>query len=306
MKRYQTEYEDLPSIKKPWNQKRNFLLGAILALLLSLTFVCLVILLALRWNCYNSDAIYRSLALSNYYDKVLQEIENNAEVITKPTGLPLEVLEGVILAPEVYQDINIYIDNLYGGEEFQSNKEAVRARLQYHVSHYLEEKNIVPDRVQTQTMDQFIEAVTDVYHRSVKIPLMKYFITLNNRYQTIYFLSVGVCVSIILIIIIMLYQLSPSITRFYYYMYNGNMAATLMLAVFPLWLLLDKFDIRLRITPASLHGFMIEYFNANLHTFLGISVFFGVLSMVFLFMERKLTWRILNRFSVNARKRIKN
>jgi hypothetical protein len=226
------------------------------------------------------------LTSSKYYTNLLQEIDSNAMVITIPTGLPKEVVEEIVLLEEVQEDVNSHLEKAFAGEEYQPDLEKIRSRLISNVEHYLAEKNIIPDQELNQSIEDYINLVTKEYLCRVKLPLLEHFIRMNTDYQSVYFVVLLILISVILICMIILYRLTPRLQYFLYYAYNSTLAASLMLAVFSIILLMDRIYTGLQITPNSFYQFMIDYITTNLHIILSISILFLALSLALLVAER--------------------
>jgi hypothetical protein len=286
MKIQRAEYKSLVNGTKKRLIRFRKLLSILLSFLLSIVFVGLAGLITLSYSSFNEKAVQDILLSSDYYHNVSLEIESDSNMLTLPTGLPLEVVKGVFSEDEVRQDVDSYMEAAVLGEAYQPELEEFQNRLRHNIGIYLAGEEIVPDQQQSADIDEYIETISKEYAEAIKLPLLEYWIQLIQEYQIIHFLGVIICVSIILLLLILLYKLNPWFHRFLYYVYNGTMAAGLMLAILPILTLSHGLSAGIQVMPASFNHFAIEYMTRCLRTLLGISILFIVLSFAILLSER--------------------
>ena len=257
----------------------------IIAFLISILFVCLALLTTIRWS-FSLNTLYRVMDSSNYYSNLLQEMDKNAKIITMPTGLPMEVVDGVFQLQEVRDGVASQLNYIFHKEEIDPDLDIIKTRLKEKVEQYLAKKEVVPDIERSGYINNYINSVANEYRNSLKIPLFDYLYRLSIDHQKLYIIVFAVLVGIILIAMIVLYQLNPLLRKFLFYTYCSTLATALMLAILSLKLVKDKVLSIFHFVPKSLGGLVNDYIVANFHNLFIVSVLFLFLSLILLMIGR--------------------
>ncbi len=262
----------------------------IIAFLSSLLLVGVAVCIALRWNI-SFDRISNVLENSNYYMNRLQEMESDLKIITLPTGLGLDILDGVVIENELTEDIKLQLLNAFQNGELQSDAEKMKSRLKDNLNQYLEKKGVSSDKEVSQYVNNYINSVSNWYGNSLKIPLMDYMIRWVNEHRMLYSLVLPVMIGLILIMMLLLYRWN-SFRGFIFFAYSSSLAAALMLAV--IWrVMIAKISSGLQVTPDSLKLFLGEYLKAISYSLFNLSMLFLLLSLVLLLATRVSKYKVL-------------
>ncbi len=262
----------------------------LITFLSSLLLVGVAVFTALSWSL-DFNRISKVLDSSNYYTNRAQEIESDLKIITMPTRLGLEILDGVIIENEIQEEIKLQLLNAFHNRDTQVSPEKMKDRLRDKLNQYLEKRGVSSDQELSLYINNYINSVSNWYCHSLKIPLMDDIIRSINNHRLLYSLVMPVMIGLILIMMLLLYRWN-SFRGFIFYAYSSSLATALMLVV--LWRVMIKgISSGLQITPNSLKLFCGEYLHAISHSLFNFSILFVLLSLILLLATRASKIKIL-------------
>ena len=270
------------------------ILSFIITFLASLLLVGVAVFTALSWSL-NYHRVSKVLDNSNYYTNRAQEIESDLKIITMPTGLGLEILDGVIIENEIQEEINLQLLNAFHNGDTLSNPEKVKDRLKDKLDQHLEKKGVSSEQELSLYINNYINSVSNWYSNSLKIPLMDDMIRSINNHRLLYSLVIPVMIGLILIMMLLLYQWN-SFRGFLFYAYSSSLAAALMLIVLRR-VIIAGISSGLQIRPNSLKLFCGEYLNVISHSLFNLSILLVLLSLILLLATRASKIKVLPKLS---------
>lgn len=264
--------------------------------LLSLGLVAATVLSILNWGVFSKSSVYRGMASSDYYSSVLTEIYDNAEAITQPTGLDLEVLNNVIQIDHVYKDVNGYIDAGFNNSIYKPDTSDIETRLDKNIRNYLTKEGISPDAEQQENIDIYIKSITDSYTGSVQMPLYQYYIKIRTLYQKIVPIAAVACFIWVALLIFLLYHLYHQKSKVLPYLVYSTTAAAFMVSLAPAYAIVTEFYKRINLSPQYFYRFAMMFLSGVFNLFLYYGAGFLMISTIMILAlingpKRKPSWQ---------------
>jgi hypothetical protein len=213
-------------------------------------------------------------------------MESNAQMLTISTGLPIEVLDGVIQYEEVQAEVVSYIEAIFAGEKYSANTQKINERLEQKIEAYLAEKNIRVDTEMSKNIKEYTSLITDEYGRSLDLPIIEKLYRINIDYLILFSLITGLTIIFALLIFSLFDRRNSWYHPLLFDLYTSTFAAAIMLAVIPIILLSKQLYRGLQIAPSSLYYFVIDYIEVNLQRLVYFGILLGVISIILLLIER--------------------
>lgn len=254
----------------------------ILAFIMFLAFIGLTVVLVVRWSCFSRSSFYDNMASNDYYNYVQSDIHDNAEAITLPTGLPLEVLKDTIDLYEVHQAVNGYIDAGFTGDTYTADTKALVKRLEENIRASLTDAGITPDQEQEENIGLYLQSIADEYTKKVQMPLLSYFMKARNIYNRVFPYGIAGCLIIILITLFLIIKTNRWFHRSLRFITYSTLSAALMTAVVPAVILHSGFYKRVNLSPQYFYNFAMTYITNLFKTFLYFSLSWFILSVLLL------------------------
>ncbi len=180
--------------------KIKIILSYILGLLLSITIALVVIMLILKFSIFNSSNLKKELNNINYYDSIYNEIVEGMKDYVAPTGLPDNIIDGIINKEKVTIEINNYIDSIFKGKNYEVKVQGISESVKNNIDTYLKEYNVAMD--ETNEFDLFVKDIENVYINEIK--LYKVLDKYVSFYPRIYnYMNKGLVIFSVLLVIIM-------------------------------------------------------------------------------------------------------
>lgn len=257
----------------------------LLAFVLSVLILGMTVLSIFDRGFTNSSNLKNTLLTSNYYESLYQEIDSNTKRLTASTGLPGEVLEGVLQIDEIRADVNSYLDAALRGSQYSPDVQGIRERLEKSIEEYFAQKKTRIDTGASENIKELTDLVTEQYSRSTKLPLIERInsVMLQNNLRICG--AYGICAVIILFILCWRERKKRWYQPFLFYLYCSALAASIMLAVIPAVLLFNQLYHRLSIYPPSLYELITNCIQSSLQTLLFSSVLLGFIALGLLVLQ---------------------
>jgi len=269
------------------------LLCFILSFLLSITFVTLAVLFVVQWTCFNKNTFYQNLLSSKYYENILSDIYEKAEVITLPTGLSIDVLNNTIELYEVHRDVNGYLEAGFRGEAYEADTRKLESGLEQNIDQFLETEGITADLEQRKNIELYVNSIVDEYKNSIKIPLLNFLISIRDFYEKIYFTGIIICIAVIIIIIRMITGMNEWLHRTIRYVTYSTTAAAFMVAIAPLVALCTGFYKRIQLAPQYFYNLAMIFITNIFHTFLLFSLMLIAISITLMIAIRNIKCNLI-------------
>lgn len=252
----------------------------ILAFLLTMALVGMSALLVIQWSCFTRGTFYKNMSSNQYYDNVKNDIYDNAEAVTIPIGLSLEVLEETISLQAVYIDVNGYIDASFAGTTYVPDTTEIKTKLEQNVREYLNLEGITPDQEQETNILVYVESITTIYTDTVQVPLLSYFMKARAIYRKIFPIGILTCLLFIGVSIAMIFKMHHWLHRALRYVSYSTIATMLMTAIVPIAILRSGFYKKIHLAPEYFYDFAMSYISNIFETFLYLSIAWGIVAVI--------------------------
>lgn len=271
------------------------ILCTILTFLLSLCVVGLTVLIVIKFSCFSKSSFYQNMTSNDYYNSVQSLIYENAEALTLPTGLPVEVLEEAIDIYSVHKDVNGYLDAAYTGDKYKTDTSTISFKLDQNIRDYFEKEQITPTEEQEHNIASYIESITDEYTKSVQMPLLNYFIQVKNIFNKIFIIGLITFLLIIAIISFSIIKMHHWLHRGIRYLVYGTLSSALMVTIFPAVILTSGFYKKVNLSPQYFYNFAMSYITNLFQSLIYSGISLGILSVILIIVIHILKDNLLGR-----------
>lgn len=265
------------------NKKRIAWLPVVLAYLLSLLLVLVAIVGVVALTVCSPRFFKKQIEKSQFSTNVLSELTENYLSYGVVGGFSAQVMESLISADRIQNDMYQTIDRLYDasmGE--QSYADLHQKSLDTFVADVKARNYSVTPEVE-KGLVSLADACTLDYSSHVGVPFASYLRSIFNKLQdniwfpfAVLFLLSAVCVTLLLM------NVHHTAARLRYFTYAVSAASLLCLLVPILARGVVQMD-RFNISPASLQKLLAQYVNATFGTFLYFAVGYVILLGVLCF-----------------------
>ena len=266
-------------------QRIRKIVSLVLSYLLSLVMLAIFIVIGIFAGVFNDDVILERLNRSNYYANIYRTISNNVDSIILPTGLDSSVLDGVITERMVYIGAKKTIEGAIKGETVSIDTIQIKNRLQENILEYVEENNIAFSKEQQEGMEILSAEVSKEYIRMMNFSFIKYYTSYKAQFLTtakFMIILLLVFAAMIIVAILALYRYKHQGIRYIAY---SVLAASLMVSIVPVIILVSENYRKLNVTPKYFYEFMVSYLQWDITVFtyiggIGAIVFAGLLLLI--------------------------
>lgn len=165
----------------------NFLLSFITSLLLAIV----VLLLIIKWTVYNANFLKNTLDKNNYYELLMEDIDEEIMDYNTSSGIPNDVLKGLYTIDDIKSDVNNFIDNYYLGKSVTINNESIMQKLKENIDNYLLEHDV--SITSDDNIDSYISEIGKIYTKKIGL------YSLLNKYAST-FKTFGSSINIMIVI----------------------------------------------------------------------------------------------------------
>ena len=165
----------------------NFLLSFITSLLLAIV----VLLLIIKWTVYNANFLKNTLDKNNYYELLMEDIDEEIMDYNTSSGIPNDVLKGLYTIDDIKSDVNNFIDNYYLGKSVTINNESIMQKLKENIDNYLLEHDV--SITSDDNIDSYISEIGKIYTQKIGL------YSLLNKYAST-FKTFGSSINIMIVI----------------------------------------------------------------------------------------------------------
>ena len=233
---------------------------------------------------------------ATYCDKLYEDIQSTLVDYTRPTGLDISVLDGVITKEQVEIDFNSSVRNFHPGDGYTLDTSKLEEKLNLNVTNYLESQEVAVDENSQAAVDEYVKEIGELYRKSIRLPGLDYLASIGESYASGMLLRIAesVLAAVACAFVITILLKNPTKLLRMYSFATGGVAA--MALIGPLVALISGFYKRLGITPDYFNDFMVSYINGILAQLLVTAAFWAVISVVFALLSRKMRKQRLRRY----------
>jgi|GEM_PF-2571354 len=254
----------------------------VLSYLLTLIFAVLFILVGILAGVFNDSVILNHLQRSNYYQSIYTTIQNNAESVLLPTGIDISVLSDVITMDRVYIAAKNTIEAEIKGESVVQDTKRIKNQLKENILRFADEKELLLEAEQQVGVETLCEAVSTEYTKMLDFPFIKYYVQYKTTYQSLMRIGVPILLLLATVIIVILLKLHKYQHQGVRYVAYSVLAASIMITIVPVLLLVSKAYQKLNVSPKYFYNFMVNYIRWDISVFvyiggIGLAIFTGLL-----------------------------
>lgn len=279
----------------PTNRKRKRIrrsLSLVLSYILSLVFFLLFVLIGIKAGVFNNNVILDRLNKSNYYHSIYETVLDNVESVLLPTGLNESVLNSVITMDMVYIGAKNTIEGTIRGEQVTQDTSGLENRLIKNIEDYAAENGIAYGTEQGQGLIKLSKDIAFEYTRMMDFPFINYYVKYRSIYDKLFVILVPVLLVIAGFIIVMLLRMQRYKHRAVRYIEYSTLASTIMISLFPLYLLISGNYRKINVSPRYFYDFMVGYLKWDIEVFLYIGGIGLIISLSLLLLIGNLKRRI--------------
>jgi len=258
----------------------SFWISTIIALLLSIFLTMASYLGGIYFGAFNKTLILDSLNKTSYYNAIMDYTLDKSQSLAIPMGLKPEVFDNVFTFEETYAEGNALIHANLDGKEYIPNTSKVVDRLVSNINLYLKQNDLKVTNDQQANITTFSNIIADEYSKNLSVPYIKYYTSLRNIFSKLAYVGIPVFLLLSAFAIFLLIKMQRWIHRSLRFIAYGTLAASLMTAGLPVFLLITGSYKRLNVTPEYFYNFIVHYITESLYTFIIISLLLFVISIM--------------------------
>ena len=258
----------------------SFWISTIIALLLSIFLTMASYLGGTYFGVFNKTLILDSLNKTSYYNAIMDYTIDRAQSLAIPMGLQPEVFDNVFTLEETYAEGNALIDANLDEQDYIPNTSKVVDRLVANINTYLKEKNLTATSEQQANITTFANTIAGEYTKNLSIPYIKYYTSLRNMFSKLVYVGIPLLLLLSAFAIFLLIKMQRWIHRSLRFIAYSTLAASLMTAGLPVFLLITGSYKHLNVSPEYFYNFIVHYITESLYTFIIISLLLFVISIM--------------------------
>lgn len=143
-------------------------LAFFLSVLLTAGTVCVVIYLGFL----TENKILDSLNSKDYYSDVEAFFYEDAKDYTLPSGLPVEIVDGIVDSDTVHDDVRGYVRASLKGSGYTFATEELKENLTANIYAYFSEQGVEMTQLQSETLPEYAQNIADLYEEDMKVPVV--------------------------------------------------------------------------------------------------------------------------------------
>ena len=192
------------------NKKKKagrFVLSSILAFLLAVLLTAATWLLAVYIGFFNEGLILNSLNYKDYYGSIEKVFYEDAEAVSTPMGIPAKVLEGIVDAEKIHDDVVAYVKAGLSGNEYPIETVSIQDSLADNVRIYFAEEDMEMTEEQEATLPAYTEMIAKQYENDIKVPMIASFGRIKPVVEKVVLIGIPACIVLCIILIVILIRL---------------------------------------------------------------------------------------------------
>lgn len=129
--------------------------------------VGLVLLLIAKFTVLNKNFVNETLKSNDYYKKINKEINEEMELQLLSSGFTNVILKDIYTKDEVFEDINLFINNAYQGKIIKLDKSNVRYNILVNIDNYFKETKLTI--VNKEDLNNFVNDLVLIYENEISL-----------------------------------------------------------------------------------------------------------------------------------------
>lgn len=257
-----------------------FWISTIIAFLLAILLTMAGYLGGIYYDLFNKSFLLESVNNASYYNAVMDYSLEHAESLAIPMGLQPEVFDNVFNLDETYAEGNALMQANLDGKEYTPDTSKIFKRLVSNINLYLNQQNIKATTEQQNNITTFASEIADEYAHNLSIPYIKYYANVRTMFSKLIYVGIPVLLALSAFAVFLLIKLHSRLHTALRYITYSTLAASLMTAILPIFLLINGSYKRLNISPEYFYNFVVNYITQSLITFIYVSLALLIISVV--------------------------
>ncbi len=246
------------------------ILSCIISFILSILLTMICYTLGTYFGLFNKALLLDAMNKSSYYESVNEYTLEQAEDLAIPAGLDSSVFKDVFSLENTYREGKAYLEATLNGTSYVIDTSSIRDSLSSNITSYADINDISYDADNSQSIDEFIDRVCELYSANLAVPYLSYYKGLKTSFTKVIIVGVPLLLVLSIFAAFLLTRLDNWLHRALRYIAYSFLGAAVMTAIAPGILLITRRYRYLNISPA--------YINKLLSNYLGQSLFIYVYS----------------------------
>lgn len=264
-----------------------------LSFVFALCLSSLIALISIEAGVFNYSVFMNQLNKTNYYRNISNAIRENAEDILRPTGLPSEILDDVIVDNRIYLDAKNCIEAQLSEKEYVLDTSDMKEQFKKNIYNYIEKSKLEVGKETESGIDKLFTDISNEYIRLLEFPFIKYLTKYKAQYEKVFWPAViilaivcaGLCFAII--------KMHSWVHRGLRYISYGTLASAFITGIIPGVLVVTNIYKRLSISPKYLYALLVGVIQADLMVFVYMAVALAIIFAAMLMVINMLKKRVV-------------
>lgn len=268
--------------KKSKKIARN-ILSSFLAFFLTVLLTVGTLLVSIYTGFFMKGKILDGLNYKDYYAGVEEYFYQDVKDMSIPSGLPEEVLDGIVDSQTIHEDVKGYVLAVLDGKEYVFRTEGMQKKLSDNIYAYFQDENVQMSELQEKTIPQYVQTVADRYEEDLKVPLLTYIYKARCLCSRL-FVAVGAGILLIggaiVFSLIRLYRWKHRGLRYVIY---STIATSVMVATPAFAARISGFYKRIGISAKHLYNAFVAYVENGINMLFYMAVGWIIITCILLF-----------------------
>ena len=156
----------------------------VLGFILVITLLISIALTILNQTILKKEFVVNLLEKNEYYSKIYADIYDTFINNTVQTGLDESILDGIITEEQVKNDVNSFVNYLYGIGEISIDTEGVKTRLEENINKEIEKNGKKLVQNEQEAINRYVSKIVEIYEDGITYA-KSYAKTISNIVQKV-------------------------------------------------------------------------------------------------------------------------
>lgn len=273
-------------MKRKRESKVSETICMISSMILSICVSVLALLISAKFGLASRDSIVNAVEKVDYYSKAYDDFMDECESILIPSGLDIQVMDGVFQKEEMETDGKKYLQGELNGSTFNVDISKYTEKLEENIHKYVEEKSLSSDGDTDEIITEISAEITSYYLKSLKVPYA-YNLGIVCKMFDNHFLLVFVAFIIFAVALIwVIYMQNPyKRNRIFRFIAYSTMSGAISTLVIPIYCYVTNFYKKIQIYPEYFYRFVITYIEHTINVMLVIGIILIIISIIMIVMS---------------------
>lgn len=277
------------SSHKHTQSKTRDTVSLVFSFFLSVALACIMVLTVVRFGLMSKGGL-QSVPDDDYYEYLLEYVDEQAYYYTLSTGIDPAVLDDVFDVEEVKTDVNAYITGAFEGYEFQPDTAYARERLLANMrTAFAADGVIIEDASEAEEIsNSYADQIMNIYVQCTNPAGVDAFVQVQRVYSRYYPIVMVVLVALSALLVVLILRLHHFLHRALRYIAYAVGGAALMGFVVPCGLLVSGYFKGLNLGTRHLYEAATSLIERLLSLCMMGSVVLFAITLVFVYVISRL------------------